>query len=854
VAANQCGGGTNFAEKVNFCCSDLGDTIEVLLKVLDDDGNSSICASRVCVTDPTTPILDCPDDVTIDCEDDYTDPDLIGNATGVDGCMVTFSIGSDTFDLAGYDVSCRTGDVLRTIKITSNAGNVIRTCNQNIHIDATGGSANLLAGDFTAPPAVMVDVCNTFSLHPDVLGYPTTDKEFGCINLGISWEDSNPVTSDQPDICYTIVRSWLIVDWCRYSTSNPGQHSISFTQTITVKNTGVPTLTCPDMQMVSATDATCRAEIDLNAIVGDACSFGSEVTWAIDADSDGTIDLTGTGDSATDSYPVGEHIITFTANNECNGQTGNCTFPFIIKGDRLPLPICLSSITWTLNENGVAVVWASDFDLKSEGGCDGTDSLTFSFVSPLDGTYPQGSMDFDCTDIPNGIAETILLQVFIIDEAGNYESCTVTLELQDSNDVCTDSGSRSVIAGKIMTEMEEAVDDVMVNLDNMSSVVTDMQMTNVSGGYAFNDLGYYDDYMVEPSYDQDPLNGLSTLDLVMIQRHILGIELLDSPYKLIAADVNNDSNINGLDLVELQKLILGVVTDFPQNDSWVFVADNYNFIDQLNPWGYANTININQLLVAELDADFTAVKVGDVNNSAAMATGKLDTRSNSTFYLSAADQSYQAGDLVNVPFVVEQEATISGMQFTLEFDHERLLFQGIDGALVNVSDKNFALLNNHEGIITISISNANGLEINEGDIMFNAYFETKSAVKLSEVIGISSRVLASEVYTSDDEIKTVEYIFRSKDFAYDQKVELFQNQPNPFADYTSIAFYLPSAQNVSLTVYQAEGKVIWNQSDSFQKGINEIRLSSEDLSSEGILMYRLDTGATSLTKKMILVR
>lgn len=854
IDAHQCGGGTNFGEKVNFCCSDIGDTVAVLLKVLDDDGNSSFCTSRVCVTDPTTPILDCPDDVTIDCEDDYTDTDLIGNASGVDGCMVTFDIGSDSFNLGGYDVSCRTGDVIRVIKINSNAGNLIKTCTQNIHIDATGGSANLNQGDFTRPPAVMVDVCNTFSLHPDVLGYPTTDKEFGCINLGISWDDSNPVTSNQTDICYTIVRTWLIVDWCRYSSGNPDQHSITFKQTITVKNTGIPTLTCPDMQMVSATDATCRADIDLNAVVGDACSFGSEVTWEIDADSDGTIDLTGTGDSASDSYPVGEHIITFTANNECNGQSGSCTFPFIIKGDRLPLPICLSSITWTLNENGIAAVWAEDFDLKSEGGCDGSDTLTFSFVSPQDGAYPQTSMNFDCSDIPNGVAETILLSVFIIDEAGNYESCTVSLVLQDSNDVCQDTGTGSIIAGKIMTENEEAVNEVMVSLDNMSIVSSDMQMTNVSGGYAFNDLGFYDDYMIEPSYDENPLNGISTLDLVMMQRHILGIELLDSPYKLIAADVNDDSTINGIDLIELQKLILGVVTDFPQNDSWVFVADNYNFVDQQSPWGYDNNIHIDELLVSQLDADFTAVKVGDVNNSAAMTKGQLESRSNSTFYLSAADLSYEAGDLVNVPFVVEQEATISGMQFTLEFDHERLLFQGLDGAMVNVSENNFALLNNEEGVITISVYNASSTELYEGDIMFNAYFEAKQAVKLSEVVGISSKVLSSEVYTYNDEIKTVEYIFRSEDFAYDQKVELFQNQPNPFADYTSIAFYLPSAQNVSLTIYQAEGKVIWNQTNSFQKGINEIRLSSEDLSSEGILMYRLDTGATSLTRKMILVR
>jgi len=273
--SHSCDGGTSFGEKVHFCCNDLGDTIDVLLKVLDDDGHSSFCTSRVCVADPTVPIIDCPDDVTIDCEDDYRDPAIIGGSTGIDGCNITFTVGNDSFDLAKYDVSCRVGEIIRTIKVRSNAGNIIKTCNQKITIEASGTSAMLLDGDYTRPANTMVDVCNTYSLHPDVIGYPESTKDFGCINIGISWDDSNPVTSDQPGVCYTIVRTWLIVDWCRYDSANPNEHSLSFVQNITVKNSGTPTLECPDMRMVSVNDNTCRGDIDLDVVVGDACSFGT---------------------------------------------------------------------------------------------------------------------------------------------------------------------------------------------------------------------------------------------------------------------------------------------------------------------------------------------------------------------------------------------------------------------------------------------------------------------------------------------------------------------------------------------------------------------------------------------------
>ncbi|GAB1396341.1 hypothetical protein MASR1M65_11180 [Saprospiraceae bacterium] len=38
----------------------------------------------------------------------------------------------------------------------------------------------------------------------------------------------------------------------------------------------------------------------------------------------------------------------------------------------------------------------------------------------------------------------------------------------------------------------------------------------------------------------NPVNGVTALDLAIIQQHILGGGTLNTPYKLIAADANND--------------------------------------------------------------------------------------------------------------------------------------------------------------------------------------------------------------------------------------------------------------------------------------------------------------------------
>src|SRR5690606_6991953 len=101
-------------------------------------------------------------------------------------------------------------------------------------------------------------------------------------------------------------------------------------------------------------------------------------------------------------------------------------------------------------------------------------------------------------------------------------------------------------------------------------------------------------------------------------KHILNVQKLDSPYKIIAADVNHSGNVSTFDLVALRKVILRVATDFPNNTSWRFVDKKYVFPDPANPWAvnFPEVANVNNLGANQLATDFVAIKVGDVNGSA----------------------------------------------------------------------------------------------------------------------------------------------------------------------------------------------------------------------------------------------
>ena len=89
-----------------------------------------------------------------------------------------------------------------------------------------------------------------------------------------------------------------------------------------------------------------------------------------------------------------------------------------------------------------------------------------------------------------------------------------------------------------------------------------------------------------------------------------------------------------------------------------------------------------------------------------------------------------------------------------------------------------------------------------------------------------------------------------------KEVVLAQNYPNPFNPTTSIQFLLPTAESVTLRVYDSMGRTVTTLLDQkpYVAGAHTIHFNAAGLAS-GIYMYRLEAGeASSLTRLMLLVK
>ncbi len=156
-------------------------------------------------------------------------------------------------------------------------------------------------------------------------------------------------------------------------------------------------------------------------------------------------------------------------------------------------------------------------------------------------------------------------------------------------------------------------------LDGNGHVIED-DTTNASGAFALSVLQseVQPDWIVRARKSGNPVNGVSAIDLLLIQKHLIQLELLTDPLKKLAADANRSSTLSVLDIVTLTKLLLGKITEFPGGESWIlFPADTaLDAPGQHPPVIPSYVIPLVDILSGARNPHFIAIKKGDVNGSA----------------------------------------------------------------------------------------------------------------------------------------------------------------------------------------------------------------------------------------------
>ena len=645
--------------------------IERLWVVTDNQGNSTTCTQnifykRVTTIDVVFPInKDDFESPAIDCNDDPTDLNITGEPTinnipiTSDGlCELAISYTDQVFNI------CGTGGykIIRT-------WTVVDWCSSEFILDAQ--VINVLdktAPLINCPNDITVGTTSTNCSGEVLLPQPTAIDDCSEITLDANWQFGNgfgPFT-DVPVGVYSV--TYTAEDACG-NTSN-------CTIEVTVVDDTSPVAICESHITVGVlTDGfTTIYAASLNAGSYDNCSL-DQVVISRDGINFSDSILLSCADAMQNTLPVTLRVYDTNHNyNECTSTiqlqenispTIICPIPTTITctedvmnlnltGEATAIDNCSIDTLYFSDENNlnacgegiVTRIWTTMDIFGNSTSCiqliqiEDNTPLTIQFPEDIDLNGCQASTTPDITGEPitNKDCESLgitfddvvfsnapdlclkILRTWTVvnwcqyepnnPNSGGYETYTQVIKVIDdgTSATVTVAGVISKASGSVMSNVEVFCN----NTDTEEIVVC------VDGVYEFSDLASTQPITVTPVRDGDDNNGVSTIDMVFIQRHILGLTLLNSPYKMIAADINRSGSITTFDMVLMRQLILQNVDEFSMNTSWRFVDADFVFTDSSNPFldDFPESITINPVGGETYNVDFVAIKIGDTNGNA----------------------------------------------------------------------------------------------------------------------------------------------------------------------------------------------------------------------------------------------
>ncbi len=555
-------------------------------------------------------------------------------------------------------------------------------------------------------------------------------------------------------------------------------------------------------------------------------------SYQVDWDSDGKIDLKGTSASvnlnATNGLKLGKHKIMWRV-TDVDSRSSVCEKDFEVKDCVKPQIFAKDSIIYSKLDPNDCRKFFSARDLVDSVYDNCSDSLHLlskvqrgkTGIIGIDSIYR-----LDSTARMDYLESGGFLTIFAIDESGNWSQKVVYVRLKITFAYdCGDLGNP--VFGSIESEQGQPI----VNYDLVINGVV-KSISHLSGFYNLA-LKRFRTYKLEVRKKDDPTNGVTTSDLIAINKVILHLDTLQTPYRYLAGDVNNDKKLSTSDLVELRKVILRIKDTFDFVDSWRFILKYYKFSS--NPLVDSYPVSLTFRPDSTVQADFTGIKMGDVNGSA-KANGlqeSADRSSPSISYL-LRDQTLFANQPINLRLPISELFQKDGFQFAIKIDPARATCMSVDG--IEADSYSFDPLAGE-----LLVSYVNGFSTGKELIL---QILPKADGRLQDLLTFPTDKLVPEFYFNGEETRFA--------FGFDEsEAARFGAFPNPFSGSTTLRLFATKAEVIEYSLYEANGRLVWRKSYPAVAGWNEVLIDGNELPGGGIYYIQAKMEQGVLTEKLI---
>ena len=415
--------------------------------------------------------------------------------------------------------------------------------------------------------------------------------------------------------------------------------------------------------------------------------------------------------------------------------------------------------------------------------------------------------------------------------------------------ICMATEPQADVMGTVVSELDEPISNVGLTITELLNQ-TPLFDEEIDGQYLLADAPTCEGYELRFDRQDAITNGISTLDIVALRKHILGLQDLDTPERRIAADLNASGSLSTLDIVQLRKAILGLITEWEFVPTWRFVdasttlpTDIGELLSMATNFGDAFTITN---LHGDETLDVRGIKMGDLNSSASVSNLTHDPTGEARHdpvSLHVAARPMRTGDIQRITLRASER--LLAYQGHLRYATDQLRIVEVAAA----GTTTFGTANYHHraaaGVLSFVDDFVPGTERQE---LFVLEVEALRDIDdFAGILSIDERHTPAMAVDPDGAAHPMHL-----DFSAVAAIEspYFASQPNPARRETRITYELAEAGDARLRLIDAAGKIVQRREVRHGAGRHVWTVDLSNVEA-GLYFYQLQTKAGLFTQKLI---
>jgi hypothetical protein len=423
-----------------------------------------------------------------------------------------------------------------------------------------------------------------------------------------------------------------------------------------------------------------------------------------------------------------------------------------------------------------------------------------------------------------------------------------------------------------------------VNIQNTSTGASLCSLTpDVNGYFQSCNFPKNSSLTITPSKNSNYKEGVDETDISLIARHILGEEFFIYPFQLLAADVDNSGEIDGLDMVHIRRLIKNYTSTFPNNvGSWRFVPkyflDQPSFMSTFSGDPFAATFggysyNGNNSYMDKITLDMSVpsnqkidawtllpYKVGDVNycettygvkgpnnppSGPAVSLGVARVANTQYRMSTPRTMSMRRVEEKTIVLKAKTAANVAALQIGINFLKDKFTIKEIEKGDFGSENDAFDFNKEDKGKLRVLWSNKNGnaKNIRVGTVILKAKVKANTNIDdLLTVLNLDNQVLKTKFYDENGNLVPMDLEWDDDDNAGQNTALVVNAFPNPFRNEVSLEINSPVAGTATITLSNIITRQNIVMTQQLLRGANVVNINNTASLSPGMLTYSIVVG------------